>query len=302
MMRRRDTHDVLFIGQRALAHGTCPFVGIGGHAGQGGFGLASRHWGLLSDQISAIEIVIANGTKVTASADQNPDLFWAAMGAGSSFGIITSFTAGTHPAMDSVAFSYRFAHFSAEDASRGLQAWQSFVNTSSLNSSLGLQLRISPLGTNDTRPAGVVFSVTGQYCEYYVCAVGDRCHLMLILDVEDGGNYATVISTMAPLIQQLGNPTSTFTEQQTWIESVLYLSESGSTDPNCLNTTGRTEVQDRFFATSTFVSQNEVLNTSSTEALMKYLYGEGAIQKAQWFVLLYVNISWGATRCLWSAL
>lgn len=36
----------------ALSHGTCPFVGVGGHAGQGGFGLAARQWGLMLDSIT----------------------------------------------------------------------------------------------------------------------------------------------------------------------------------------------------------------------------------------------------------
>ena len=44
-----------------MAHGTCPYVGIGGHAGQGGFGIPSRAWGLLADQVTSIEIVTADG-------------------------------------------------------------------------------------------------------------------------------------------------------------------------------------------------------------------------------------------------
>ena len=83
-----------------MAHGTCPYVGIGGHAGQGGFGLPSRAWGLLADQVASVEIVTASGAVLTASASENADLFWAATGAGASFGIITSFTTRTHAAED----------------------------------------------------------------------------------------------------------------------------------------------------------------------------------------------------------
>ena len=38
-------------GQRALPHGTCPGVGVGGHATHGGFGYSSRAWGLTLDTI-----------------------------------------------------------------------------------------------------------------------------------------------------------------------------------------------------------------------------------------------------------
>ena len=137
---------------------------MGGHAGQGGFGLASRAWGLLSDQITSLEIVTADGAIRTASKTENPDLFWAATGAGASFGIITSFTAETHAALDSVAFSYTFANYGAAEASKGLQAWQAFANdpVNKLDTAVGLQIHVDP----GSGPNGVVFSVSGVYCEY----------------------------------------------------------------------------------------------------------------------------------------
>ena len=35
-----------------LSHGTCPWVGSGGHASYGGFGLAARQWGLMLDSVT----------------------------------------------------------------------------------------------------------------------------------------------------------------------------------------------------------------------------------------------------------
>ncbi|KAJ6632585.1 hypothetical protein B0H10DRAFT_1938169 [Mycena sp. CBHHK59/15] len=78
----------------AMAHGICSYVGytltlcshfhvtqpessLGGHAGFGGWGLSSRSWGLLIDQIVAADIVLANGTVVHASCSENPN-FWSA--------------------------------------------------------------------------------------------------------------------------------------------------------------------------------------------------------------------------------
>ena len=46
----------------AIPAGTCPSVGIGGHALGGGFGLASRAWGLASDNLRSLQIVTADGS------------------------------------------------------------------------------------------------------------------------------------------------------------------------------------------------------------------------------------------------
>ena len=145
-----------------MAHGTCPYVGIGGHAGQGGFGLSSRMWGLLSDQVLSVEMVLADGRILTASRSHNVDLFWAAMGAGSSFGIMTSFTTVTQKAVDSVAFTYHFDYYGPAEASKGLLAWQRFANDARhpLDANLGLQLHVNPGGG----PTGIDFYVSGVYC------------------------------------------------------------------------------------------------------------------------------------------
>ncbi len=62
----------------ATTHGTCPYVGIGGHASFGGFGFGfvSRLWGMTLDVITSMNVVLANGTIVAASETQNPELFW----------------------------------------------------------------------------------------------------------------------------------------------------------------------------------------------------------------------------------
>ncbi|KAJ6483169.1 hypothetical protein C8R45DRAFT_779246, partial [Mycena sanguinolenta] len=60
---------------RAIPHGTCSYVGIGGHSGYGGFGFTSRVWGLTLDTIKSAAVVLANGTIATASSTVNTDLF-----------------------------------------------------------------------------------------------------------------------------------------------------------------------------------------------------------------------------------
>jgi FAD/FMN-containing dehydrogenase len=76
-------------GEKALSHGTCPGVGIGGHFTHGGYGHTSRHYGLAMDSIVAADVVLANGTLIKTSASQAPDVFWAIRGAAESIGIGT---------------------------------------------------------------------------------------------------------------------------------------------------------------------------------------------------------------------
>ncbi|WP_350347677.1 FAD-binding protein [Agromyces sp. G08B096] len=75
----------------ALGSGDYGGVGVGGLATAGGIGLLSRAHGLTIDHLRAVELVLADGTWVRASAEEHPDLFWAVRGAGANFGIATAF-------------------------------------------------------------------------------------------------------------------------------------------------------------------------------------------------------------------
>jgi FAD/FMN-containing dehydrogenase len=74
-----------------LTSGDYGGVGVGGLATAGGIGFIARDHGLTLDHIRAVEMVLADGTVVRASEDENADLFWAVRGAGANFGIVTSF-------------------------------------------------------------------------------------------------------------------------------------------------------------------------------------------------------------------
>ena len=75
----------------ALSSGDYGGVGVGGLATAGGIGFLVREHGLTIDHLRAVEMVLADGSVVRASDDENPELFWAVRGAGANFGIVTSF-------------------------------------------------------------------------------------------------------------------------------------------------------------------------------------------------------------------
>ncbi|BCL78852.1 FAD-linked oxidase [Ktedonobacteria bacterium brp13] len=75
----------------ALSSGDYGGVGVGGLATAGGIGWLSREHGLTIDHLRAVEMVLADGSVVRASDEENVNLFWAVRGAGANFGIVTSF-------------------------------------------------------------------------------------------------------------------------------------------------------------------------------------------------------------------
>jgi FAD/FMN-containing dehydrogenase len=76
----------------ALTTGDTPSVGIGGLTTGGGIGFMVRKYGLTIDSLISAQVVLADGSIVTASKDEHPSLFWAIRGGGGNFGVITEFT------------------------------------------------------------------------------------------------------------------------------------------------------------------------------------------------------------------
>lgn len=77
--------------------GTVSHTGAGGLTTGGGFGRKARMYGLALDNVTAVDIVSADGKLRRASSKDNPDLFWAVRGGGGNFGIVTAFEFRLHP-------------------------------------------------------------------------------------------------------------------------------------------------------------------------------------------------------------
>jgi FAD/FMN-containing dehydrogenase len=111
----------------AAPGGVVSDTGVAGLTLGGGYGWLRRKFGLSVDALVEAQVVGADGEVRQASAESNPDLFWALRGGGGNFGVVTSFTFALEAVGPIVAFSATF--YPIEELGQILRGWRSYVET-----------------------------------------------------------------------------------------------------------------------------------------------------------------------------
>ncbi|KAL8666231.1 MAG: hypothetical protein Q9168_007528, partial [Polycauliona sp. 1 TL-2023] len=213
-------------GKRALPHGVCPGVGIGGHASHGGYWYSSRRWGLTLDTIVGLDVVLANGSYIHATPTSYTDVFWALRGAADSIGIITTFHFQTQPAPISVVnWVYEIPMANPQVAANAFSHIQNFaLNASVIDDKIGFGVTPSP--TN--------FHISGTYY----------------------GDEAIFKSKIAPeFLRTLPTPSSTKIKTFSWLDSLADMWGSPLPQPP----SGKND-HDNFYAKSILVPESAPLN------------------------------------------
>lgn len=123
----------------AVPSGIVSSTGIAGLTLGGGTGYLTRKYGLTSDNLLEADVVLADGTCVTASETENADLLWALRGGGGNFGIVTSFLFQAHPV--SMVYAGPIFWDAAKHAQQIMRAYRDFLPTApeELGSFVGLK-------------------------------------------------------------------------------------------------------------------------------------------------------------------
>jgi len=108
----------------AVPGGIISTTGVAGLTLGGGHGYLTRRYGLTIDNLLSAEVVLADGSHVTAGPEVNPDLFWAIRGGGGNFGVVTEFTFQAQPVTTIVGGP---TFWPVEDTEELLKAYREFL-------------------------------------------------------------------------------------------------------------------------------------------------------------------------------
>ncbi len=158
-----DLYTALAAHGATVPAGSCPSVGVAGHALGGGMGLAGRGFGLACDSLLAAQIATADGRLRSVDAHTDPGLLWALRGGGGgNFGVVTQFTFKLHPMPSSAA--YFIVSWPWSQAADAIEAWLGWAPYATELATSILHLSAGAGSTS--------ISVTGQYLGPSVALAG----------------------------------------------------------------------------------------------------------------------------------
>lgn len=117
-------------------------TGIAGLTLGGGFGWLTRKYGMTIDNLISAEVITADGKKLRASEQDNPELFWALRGGGGNFGVVTQFEFALHPVGPEILAGLLVFPFA--QAKQVLTRYRQFANTAPEDLSVWVVLRQAP--------------------------------------------------------------------------------------------------------------------------------------------------------------
>ncbi|KAL8813521.1 MAG: hypothetical protein Q9200_000195 [Gallowayella weberi] len=245
--------DIYNQSKRALPHGVCPGVGIGGHATHGGYWYSSRTWGLTLDTIVGLDVVLANGSFVHATSTLYPDIFWIFFAYAESFGIITTFYFQTEPAPDSIVnWAYTFPIANPNEAATTFSHIQAFaLNASVIDDKIGFGVSPSPSSIH----------ISGTYR-------GEEAEF----------NTKKHKQVASELLRTLPTPSNTSIKTFSWLDSLTDM--KGEPLPQPLS---GYDAHDNFYAKSILVPETTPLTQSALLNYFTYITTASSKYPPLWF-------------------
>jgi FAD/FMN-containing dehydrogenase len=111
----------------ATPGGRVTTTGVGGFTLGGGYGWLSPKWGLTCDNLTSVDVVTADGRLVTASEEENEDLFWGVRGGSGNFGVVTSYEFRLHQ-LGPIVLAGLLLH-PIDDAKSVIRGYRDYVET-----------------------------------------------------------------------------------------------------------------------------------------------------------------------------
>ncbi|KAG0151249.1 hypothetical protein CROQUDRAFT_719983 [Cronartium quercuum f. sp. fusiforme G11] len=238
----------LFRVGKVVPMGSCPLVGIGGHAAFGGYNLFSRALGLTLDTVVGLQVVLANGSVIETSPTQHKDLHWGLRGAAPSFGIVSLLKLKTLDLPRKVtSFEFTWKFTSTDKLGQAISAYQHYCLTAQLVPEIGMEVNLSKGGT-----AEISFTLVGTLF----------------------GSETELNPLVAPLLANMPMNLKKNVKDVGWLSTLGLPIDQSSKNVNA------------FYAKSLVTPEARPATNSSLKTLADYCINKGTASSLSWFVQL----------------